>query len=188
MKMGDEATPHRMDEPVNNPSIERGIFPWLKRQPFLFHWALVVLMAFVIPLLTRSTEKPGEFYPFSNFPMYSSFEPDTYYVFVTDLNDQPVAVGPAFGIAISNVKKAYDRKLGVLKQEAGGKGKRASLPLEKRRIAADEVLRWLTENAPDQNAVKAHGGLRLHQADIVFKDQHISKTSTQVGEIKFTAP
>lgn len=186
--MGDETTTRRMDDPVNASPDTRGIFPWLKRQPFLFHWVLVVLMAFVIPLLTRSTEKPGEFYPFSNFPMYSRFSPDTYYVFVSDNDDKPIAVGPTFGIAISNVKKAYDRKLTNLKKEIGGKGRKADLPAEKKRVAADEVLHWLTDNAPNPAAVKARAGLRLHEVAIVFKDGRVSKTQSQVGEVRFTAP
>ena len=57
----------------------------LRRLPFRFHWALVLLMGAVIPLITAKTDKPGEFYPFSNFPMYSSFEPDTYHVYITYL-------------------------------------------------------------------------------------------------------
>lgn len=153
--------------------------------PHRLHWALVLLMAVVIPVLTRRTEKPGEFYPFSNFPMYSRFAPDTYYVFVTDLKDQPIAVGNTFGTAISNVKKVYDRKLTNLKKEAGGKGKKADLPDEVRRIAADEVLHWLADNAHDREAVKEHGGLRLHQVDVIFKDGRVSKSSHQVGEIHF---
>lgn len=154
--------------------------------PHRLHWALVLLMALVIPVLTMRTEKPGEFYPFSNFPMYSRFAPDTYYVFVSDLNDEPIAVGNTFGTAISNVKKAYDRKLTNFKKEAGGKGKKADLPAATKRIAADEVLRWLTDNAPDREVVRAHSGLRLHQVDVIFKDGRVSKSSRQVGEIHFT--
>ncbi|MCB1211013.1 MAG: hypothetical protein KDK97_16940, partial [Verrucomicrobiales bacterium] len=57
-------------------------FQLLQRLPFKLHWFLVLLMAFVIPALTARTDKPGEFYPFSNFPMYSSFEPATYFVYI----------------------------------------------------------------------------------------------------------
>lgn len=143
-------------------------------------------MAVIIPFLTRHTEKPGEFYPFSNFPMYSRFAPDTYYVYVTDLQDKPVAVGMTFGTAISNVKKAYDRKLTNSKKEAGGKGRKMDLPAEIKRVAADDVLHWLTDNATDPNIVKAHGGLRLHEVNVMYRDGRVSKTERQVGEIKFT--
>lgn len=153
--------------------------------PHRLHWALVLLMAVVIPVLTKRTEKPGEFYPFSNFPMYSRFSPDTYYVFVTDLNDQPIAVGNTFGTAVSNVKKMYDRKLINLKKEAGGKIKKADLPDAVKRIAADEVLHWLADNAHNREVMKERSGLRLHQVDVIFKEGRVSKSSRQVGEIQF---
>jgi hypothetical protein len=156
--------------------------------PFRFHWVVVVLMAFIIPALTAKTEKPGEFYPFSNFPMYSRFAPDTYYVYVTDLNNVALPSGGLFGTSVSNVKKAYDRKLTNFKMAAGGKGKKADLPMEKKKEAADEVLHWLTSNAPDSEKVRAFGGLRLHQVDVVFKDGKVSKTEIQVGEIHFSKP
>ena len=175
-----------MNQPVTDSSIMQRIFLWLRRQPFRLHWGLVLLMAVVIPFLTRHTEKPGEFYPFSNFPMYSRFSPDTYYVYVTDLMDQPIPVGSTFGTAISNVKKAYDRKLTNLKKDSGAKAKKADLPLEVKRVAADEVLHWLTENAPNKDAVKTRGGLRLHEVNVTWRDGRVSKSGRQVGEIQLT--
>jgi hypothetical protein len=150
-----------------------------------FHllWALVVLMAVVIPLATMRAEKPGEFYPFSNFPMYSRFAPDTYYVFVTDLEDRPVAVGPTFSIAISDVKKAYDRRLEALKKSTGSKARRKELPRDVKEGAAVEVLRWLVQNSKQPEMVKAHKGLRLHQTDIAHEGGRVRKTTEAVGEI-----
>ena len=175
-----------MDQSVSASTITQQVLSWVRRQPFRFHWGIVLLMAFIIPVATKYTDKPGEFYPFSNFPMYSRFSPDTYYVYVTDLEDKPLSFAATFGLAISNAKKAYDRKLTNLKKEGGGKGKKADLPPEVKRIAADEVLHWLVESAPEPALVKAHGGLRLHQVDVMYRDGRVSKTSRQVGEIHFT--
>lgn len=152
---------------------------------FHLHWVLVVLMAFVIPLATSKTEKPGEFYPFSNFPMYSRFAPDTYYVFITDLNDNPVAVGTTFNIAISDVKKTYDRKLEALKKSSGSKSRRKELPPELKSRAAVEVLQWLTENAQQPAPIKALGGIRLHQTDILYEGGRLVKRTGRVGELLF---
>ena len=91
-----------------------------------------------------------------------------------------------FGTAISNVKKAYDRKLTNSKKEADGKGRKMDLPAEIKRVAADDVLHWLTDNTTDPNIVKAHGGLRLHEVNVMYRDGRVSKTERQVGEIKFT--
>ena len=76
----------------------------------------------------------------------------------------------------------------ALKKEAGGKGKKADLPTEKKKMAADEVLLWLTENAPDPTSVKAHAGLRLHEVSIVFQEGRVSKIQAQVGEVRFNVP
>jgi len=173
-----------MDQRVTDPSRFQTACEWLRRQPFRFHWALVLLMAVIIPILTRHTEKPGEFYPFSNFPMYSRFAPDTYYVYVTDLQDKPVPVGATFGTAISNVKKAYDRKLTNLKKESGTKDKKIDMPLETKRVAADEVLHWLAENAPDKRSLNSHAGLRLYEVNVMYREGRVSKAGRQVGEIK----
>ena len=173
-----------MDQRVTDTSRIHTMLDWLRRQPFRFHWGLVLLMAVIIPVLTRHTDKPGEFYPFSNFPMYSRFSPDTYYVYVTDLNDDPIAVGGTFGTAISNVKKAYDRKLTNLKKESGAKGKKADLPLEVKRVAADEVLHWLVENATNKEALKTRSGLRLHEVNVKYRDGQVAKAGKQVGEIQ----
>jgi hypothetical protein len=157
------------------------------QRAFIPHWFLVLLTAWFIPWLTRKTEKPGEWYPFSNFPMYSTFEPATYYVYVTDLKDKPVALSDVFSTSTSNVKKAYDRKLKNSKKSSGDKGKRSELPLDQRRVAAKEVLEWLTTSASKKDLVQALGGIRLHQVDIVFRDGVVSKSTTAVGEIAFNS-
>ncbi|MBL9117229.1 MAG: hypothetical protein JNJ83_19640 [Verrucomicrobiaceae bacterium] len=151
------------------------------------HWAVVVLMAILIPALTAKTEKPGEFYPFSNYPMYDSFEPATYYVKVTDTQDQQVAIGTTFGIASSDVKKAFDRKLIAAKAASGGKIKKADLPPEIQQKAAIDVLQWLrTISPPDQKArVDALHGLRLHRVDITLENGDLKRQSKPVGEIQY---
>lgn len=148
-------------------------------------WAVVILMALVIPLLTARTDKPGEFYPFSNYPMYDSFESTTYYVFVSDGADKPVAIGTNFGIASSDVKKSFDRKLIEAKRKSGTKVKRADLPMEVQTAAGREVLEWLKASAPviNKDRIASIGTLRLHRVDITFKDGHLSKNIRLVGEV-----
>lgn len=152
---------------------------------FAPHWAVVVLMALVIPFLTRNTDKPGEFYPFSNYPMYSSFEPETYYVYVTDGADKPVAMGIRFGIASSDVKKMFDRKLNDAKKAVGGKVRKSDLPPEVQSEAGREVLKWLQANAPapQKAAIAALGVLRLYRMDLKYDGDKLTKTPRQVGEV-----
>jgi hypothetical protein len=157
-------------------------FHWTDTIP---HWAVVVLMALLIPLLTRHTDKPGEFYPFSNYPMYSSFEPETYYVYVTDGADTPVAMGRVFGIAASDVKKAFDRKLDAAKKTSGGKTRKSTLPIETQAAAGREVLEWLKANAPNEQkpVITRLGSIRLYRMDLKYDGRRLAKTPRQVGEV-----
>jgi len=157
-------------------------FRWTDTAP---HWAVVVLMALLIPFLTRHTDKPGEFYPFSNYPMYSSFEAETYYVYVTDGTDKPVAMGTVFGVPASDVKKAFDRKLDAAKKAAGGKVRKANLPIEMQAAAGREVLEWLKANAPNDQkpGIARLGAIRLYRMDLKYDHSTLVKTPRQVGEV-----
>lgn len=155
---------------------------WWQRQPLKLLWLLVLLTAAVIPLLQRGQPKPGEFYPFSNFPMYSSFSPSTYYVYVTDLRDQPVPVTLLTGKVLSNLKKQYDTELKQQKKKARGISQ-ADLPPEARREAGGVVLNWLLPFAhPDQ--LQQMGGLRLKEVTITYEGNEIRKRELDVGEVR----
>lgn len=155
----------------------------LRRLPFRFHWALVILMGAVIPLITAKTDKPGEFYPFSNFPMYSSFEPDTYLVYITDLEDKPLAISPVFGTSASDIKKTYDRKLGELKPRAPKGTRKADLPAPLKQEAAAETLAALVKRISPSPHFIGKTGLRLHQVDIHYDGDLLTQRSTPVGQI-----
>jgi hypothetical protein len=152
--------------------------------PFKFHWLLVVLMAAVIPLATYKTEKPGEFYPFSNFPMYSRFEPDTYYVYVMNKRGEIVPVGTTFGRSISDLKKTYDSNLKRVKAEAKLKVDKMDLPSELKAKAAVTSLEWLISITPKSQleALRKHEGLVLHEVQIVCREGKIHKTDAIVGQ------
>jgi hypothetical protein len=156
---------------------------WL-RLPFRFHWITVLLMAFLIPWLTRKTDKPGEFYPFSNFPMYASFTPDTYLVFITDQNDQPIPIKTSLGTAASDVKKTYDRKLNDLKNRAPKGVRRADLPLPLKNEAALATLQAVASKIDLPSQLPTVTALRLFQTDIRYQDAQIQQSTQQVGELK----
>lgn len=155
----------------------------LRRLPFRFHWLLVLLMGVVIPLLTARTDKPGEFYPFSNFPMYASFAPDTYLVYITDLEDRPLAISATFGTSASDIKKTYDRKLGELKSRGPKGARKVDLPPKLKKEAADATLTALVKKVSPSPRLAGLKGLRLHHMDILYRDDTLEQRSAQVGEI-----
>ncbi len=62
----------------------------------------------------------AEQYPFSNFPMYSSFGESTYYVYLADGSGRPLSTYGTIGSSTAMFKKMYEsamraetRKLGV---------------------------------------------------------------------------
>lgn len=154
---------------------------WWRRQPLKLLWLLVLLTAVVIPRWQRGRPKPGEFYPFSNFPMYASFSPSTYYVYVTDLRDEPVAVTLLTGKVLSNLKKQYDTELKRQKEKTGLL--QAELPPEARREAGEVVLRWLLPFAREDKMAELRG-LRLKEVTITYEDAGIQKREMDVGEVR----
>lgn len=168
---------------------------WIAWNPMRIHWLFVLLSAVLVPTLTRNhpiKAQRGEWYPFSNFPMYSDFEEQAYYVYVTDKEDKPVPLGETFGMAPSDVKKAYDQKLKKevdrLKKEAKARGEKYSRKLvemsaDECRPSGDATLREMRANTKYQDVVKRFDGLRLYQVDIFIKDGRIEKNTKRVGEI-----
>ena len=162
---------------------------WIIGLPLKFHWLFVFLGAVLVPLLTRHNPdraQRGEWYPFSNFPMYSDFEKQAYYVFLTDLEDKPVSTGETFGIAPSDIKKAYDKRLKELAKKLNKPSKK--LTPEERQPIAEDVLRELRDTSKHQDKVYLHRGFRLHQVDITVEDKRIVERAMTVGEIKCPRP
>ena len=172
------------------------LYQWFLCLPHKFHWFFVFLTGVFVPFLTRNNLDPkqrGEWYPFSNFPMYSSFEPTAYYVYVTDLEDRPLALVPTFGNWGSGVKKTYDKFLKEevkrLKAEAEKRGEKyktriAQMPGEQCRPAGDATLKQLREGARNQEEVRKHPGFRLHQVDITLEEGRIVQREKVVGEVR----
>lgn len=176
------------------PTLRRWL--WIAWNPMRILWLFVLISGVVVPLLTARhpvKAQRGEWYPFSNFPMYSDFEEQAYYVYVTDRDDKPVSIGDIFGMAPSDVKKAYDQKLKKevqrLKDEAKGRGQKYSrkiieMSAEECRVAGDATLRDLREHTKYQDAVRQLNGLRLYQVDIFIKDGRIEKNTKRVGAVQ----
>jgi hypothetical protein len=143
---------------------------WWRAVPCKLLWALVAACALL-----------QEWYPFSHFPMYSNFEPFTYYVYAADGDDQPVPLATAFGIRSANLKKIYDRELRRL---AKGKPRgMKSLTLEERGVAGKYALEFLRANSVDPARTDALTRLKFYQVDIRMEHGHITKHAQLVAEL-----
>tara|TARA_R110002111_G_scaffold133599_1_gene199542 strand:+ start:59 stop:544 length:486 start_codon:yes stop_codon:yes gene_type:complete len=105
---------------------------WWQRIPMLR--VVVLTVAFLLI---------GEQFPFSYFPMYSSFDPRTEYYFVADQSGSPLACIEVFGTSTANVKKMYRTRLRELISHRGAKELEATL--SEREIIGREMLVYLRE-------------------------------------------
>ncbi|HSI64016.1 MAG TPA: hypothetical protein VLE43_12885 [Candidatus Saccharimonadia bacterium] len=169
---------------------------WFLWCPHKFHWFLVFITGALVPFLTRNNpdeKQHGEWYPFSNYPMYSSFEDTAYYVYVTDLDDKPVALMPTFNSWGSQLKKTYDKllkqEIDRLKNAAKARGEKYKPRIfqmtgDECRPAGDALLRQICKEARKQDAVRKHPGFRLYHVDIILEDGKIVERTKRVGEVK----
>ena len=149
------------------------------KQGFTAVW-LFVRGAGWMPLivLTAACLLIEEEYPFSNFPMYSSFSRETDYVFLATETDRPLPSFQTIGISTATLKKMFKSELRIARRE---RGKSADLA-ESKRTAAERLLARF--RAADQAG--AIGDLppivRLYEVQIRLADSRITKETKLVGE------
>lgn len=124
----------------------------------------------------------GEFYPFSQFPMYSKFEDRTYYVYLVDGEGKEVP-SLDFKIFASELKKQYGDHLGDLKKTH--KGSHFDWSPEQKAPAARATLDYLREKrAPKAFAEGKHDALTLVDARIFWKDGEIITEVAPIASLK----
>ena len=109
-------------------------------------------------------------YPFSHFPMYDKFPDHTYYIFVKNGDDEPIAFQKTTGTRTAGFKKPYDKELNAIRKELG-KRKR-ELTAAEREPAGLRALQRLYDNANDavKRRLEEIAPLRLYHADINMTD------------------
>ena len=148
--------------------------------------ALLVLVplwpGFVITAVSLRVE---EQYPFSHFPMYRNFSDLTYYVYVTDGGDNPVAVESLTYNRTTRLRKIYDDELEPIRLEL--RKRRAELTPEERRPAGEYTLRWLVENSPrhGQRALAELGTLRFYHVNVTVVEDAVGELEHElIAEIE----
>ena len=115
----------------------------------------------------------GEQYPFSNFPMYSSFGRDTYYVYLADPTGQPLPTIQTVGMTTAILKKIYDTELRrELKQL---RTQRRRLSPEQKRPVGERVLRSIATDA-------AAPPLRLYEVNLTLEGGRFTKKTELIAE------
>ena len=86
--------------------IFRRIFWVFKTIPYKFMLVLLLLSLWL-----------GEWYPISNFPMYSGFTYSSDFVYISDSQDRPIPLQIEFGFRTAFLKKAYNSRLKQLSNQ-----------------------------------------------------------------------
>jgi hypothetical protein len=115
-----------------------------------------------------------EWYPFSFFPMYAAFGPDTWHVVVTDGDGQVAPTDVLFGIDARPFKRMWERRM--LAYVAAGKS-----GAEAETLAAQDLLRELAAR-PAPGAPPMPASLRLWMIQSTVGDGTIHRQQRLLGE------
>ena len=134
-------------------------------------------------LITAACLLIGEQYPFSSFPMYASFGPSTYYLYLADGSGNAVACFPTLGMSSASLKKVFSTEM---RKERGRLHLRAKkLTLEQKKVVGDRLLARLQASpaARGRGGVKPDG-LRIYEVNITQRDQRFEKETALIAELR----
>ena len=129
----------------------------------------------------------GEFYPLSNFPMYSGVSDDADYYYLADEAGRPVPMLTYFGIRTARAKKPFR---GHLKEFTDARGvKREEGTMEERRAAGETLLRFLQNNMnPGQREALDARRIRLMWTVLTMPGGRIAAETREIASLDLAAP
>ncbi len=147
----------------------RRIFWFFKNIPYKFMFILILLSLWL-----------GEWYPISNFPMYSNFGNSTYFVYITDSQDKPIPLKLEFGFHAAFLKKAYNSRLKKFSDRENIKQN-----INKQVKAGEELLQYIvSEINPKVNNYTEYQKLKLWKVIISIKNGQIVKKRKLIAELE----
>ena len=149
---------------------------------FLIVLALsVLLMAApalsIVVALTAVNLIIKDHFPFSHFPMYTSFGRETYYLYITDQNDDVVPV-QHFRMSSTALKKIYRAQ--VLQEHPGAKVEH--LPPEALQRAGEYALDYLHHRPRRKSLPATFETLRLYQVHLWVEEGDVRKSTRLIAE------
>ena len=156
----------------DSPTFVIKVWHWIKRFGLM-------LIAVVISLLIK------ENYPFSHNPMYSKFDPYTYFLHVTDENGQVLYFRDEFGYSAVRLKKVFRKKFDELRKNS----KTKELPREEHfRIAGEDTLQqYHRQRMPRVENPAQYQMLKLVRTDIELVPGEVAKEEAIIAEITIEA-
>lgn len=123
----------------------------------------------------------GEQYPFSDFPMYSSFGRSTYYVYLADGSDQPLSTYGAIGVSTATFKKMYETALRAEMRKL--RVSRKQLTDEQLRSFGTRVLSELRSSpAASAEGRRFADVVRLYEVQVRLTEGELKKETRLIAE------
>lgn len=136
-----------------------------------------------VAALTLMLHLVGEFYPFSNYPMYSRLDDEADLVYVRRIADgRPVPMLAAYGLNTSRAKKIYQS---VVDRQVRARGaRRAEATPEEMRAAAAYVLEKLAGRmSPGQRQIYPASGIELVRVALTNEGGKLRRVETPLAAI-----
>ncbi len=129
----------------------------------------------LVLFLTAVALAVGEFYPFSDYPMYSQFKGEEYYLFLKDADDEPVPC-KAFHTSAPKLKKRFKSKLKDLAKEE---------KVRERNVSAEGLARIGGETLESyRRSSEVKGTIKLIHVHIGYVDGEITKTEREIASVE----
>lgn len=118
----------------------------------------------------------GENYPFSNFPMYSSFAKNSYYIYLANAAGQPLA-SASFGLTTPGLKKIFESKRRAQFRHSG-----MIEPAQADQAAGAALLRYLDELPAVARKPALLPGLQVRRVNILWEAGGITAQTETVAQ------
>lgn len=141
----------------------------------------LVLLLVVLSLGLKNPDGRAEYYPFSNYPMYSQFDEQDYYLYIADQDRAPLPSKETFRITTPKIKKRFKSELGAVAKHLGvRKSEVAGAELQAVGIA---TLMTLDQPVLNHPRVVALTELQLVYVDLRRGDGEIEATERTIASI-----
>ncbi len=151
----------------------------------LRHFVLQVFFVVVFVCLSLK-----ENFPFTHYPMYSSFSDYSYVVYLADGKGEALPVETITSVRTSALKKNFGTNLKEVERAKRKSGEWEGfrfLSMEDRMPAGEATLRWLVDTSKNdavRETLLSHAPLRLYMVELRYDDGEIVRSEPGlVGEL-----
>jgi hypothetical protein len=132
-------------------------------------------------VLTAASLLIQEQYPFSDFPMYSTFGPKTYYLYLADGAGVPIPVLTVLGMRTTTLKKVFATEIRKEREHFPARPKRLT-PAQKQAVGERLLARLKASPAAKKRGRKVPNVLRLYEVNISLVEGHLDKQTELIAE------